>query len=301
MSKSNKIRNVDQGMPSASRFGRSIVLPALLGILFVANAGAQSVQNPIPWLIAETKKSVLPVLVWPSVNNLDPPYLGTCVLVGKEPIILALTCEHILAIKDTAGNTIRYADRIAVLANRIDGSTTMIPAEIVHADAKRDFGLLALNLESIEKSLSVKYIQPSRWQQSDSLHEGETIIYIGYPMGIGVPATVGSTNHPLSRTGIVSQVVPGHHYFLIDGFVQHGHSGSPVFVLFELGRNIPPRWDTYLVGIARGFPQEYTDVLQEVRLERAEGKKVLLNPGFTYVTAMDEIISVLDSLYGIRP
>ena len=54
------------------------------------------------------------------------------------------------------------------------------------------------------------------------------------------------------------------------------------------------------MGIAVAFPEEYAYVLQEVGLEKIDGKKVLLNPGFTAVTALDEVIEVMDKMFEVR-
>jgi hypothetical protein len=126
-----------------------------------------------------------------------------------------------------------------------------------------------------------------------SLHEGDQLLYIGYPMGEGI----GGRNYPLSRVGMVSQLVPGRSWYLMDGFVQHGHSGSPVFLVKEQGFGMPPVYDVYLVGIARAYPSEdFTNVYRKVGYTPTDSLYYALNPGFTYVAALDSLLRVLDSM-----
>ena len=73
----------------------------------------------------------------------------------------------------------------------------------------------------------------------------------------------------------------------MDGFVQHGNSGSPVFLLKQEGDSIPLVWTWSLVGITRSFAP--TDSLL------AEA-----TPGFTYVTALENLFPELSKL-GLHP
>lgn len=131
----------------------------------------------------------------------------------------------------------------------------------------------------------VKYLQKSFWADSKEINEGDFVLYIGYPM----LKELDIHNYPISRIGIISQKIEGENHFLIDGFVQHGHSGSPVFLIKEDENNIPPKWDIKLIGITTSYPSEYANVLEEVKYKETT-QKVILNPGFTVVTSMDVII-----------
>lgn len=107
---------------------------------------------------------------------------------------------------------------------------------------------------------------------------------------------IGKENHPLSRTGIVSQLVQGKSSFMIDGFVQHGHNGSPVFLI----KRVENGWMNFLIGINTSFPKEYGDVFQQISLDKKSGKKIVINPGFSFVTSMDKIIPVLVNKFGFK-
>jgi hypothetical protein len=105
---------------------------------------------------------------------------------------------------------------------------------------------------------------------------------------------VGRKNYPLSRTGIISQLVPGQNSFLIDGFIQHGHSGSPVFLIRREGTSRDTIvFARYLIGITRGYPKEYGDIVEYTQYRKNPAKATILNPGFSVVTSMDCIIPIL--------
>jgi hypothetical protein len=131
----------------------------------------------------------------------------------------------------------------------------------------------------------VTFVQPSRWRSIADLREGDPVLYSGFPLGEGI----GGRSYPLSRTGMVSQVVPGERWFLIDGFVQEGHSGSPVFVP-SLDDNI---WHLNLVGIARAYPGEFRKICRKVGFVPSDTLFASLNPGFTYVAPLDSLFPFL--------
>ena len=125
--------------------------------------------------------------------------------------------------------------------------------------------------------------------QIENLREGESVLYIGYPMSMGIDS---HNNFPLSRVGIISQIRPGSQAFIIDGFAQHGHSGSPVFRIksdFE-----KDSWEVALAGIATSYPREYGTIFEEVVYKKKSGHITIMNPGFTYVLSMNSIIPILD-------
>lgn len=270
------------------------VAAAILGALF-SSVPAQLVQPPVIDLIAQAKRSVLPVRATFYLGQKSAVATGTSVLIGSASRVFVLTCEHVVALKDSMDRTVKYADEITVRINLKQGTAVAVRAELLYTDEQRDFAILGLKGSDVPDSHNALFIQASRWQKLGELREGETAIYVGYPMGIGVE----DLNYPLSRMGMVSQVIPRKTQFLLDGFVQHGHSGSPVFVVREIDSTLPPTWDIQLAGIARAFPPEYSKILEDVRFQTVEGVKALVNPGFTVVTGMDAIISVMREEFGV--
>jgi len=128
------------------------------------------------------------------------------------------------------------------------------------------------------------------WEILDSLEEGKNILFIGYPMNLWE----GKQNYPLSRKGMISQIIKDEKRILIDGFVQHGHSGSPVFLILS-DNNLPPSWKFKLIGITTAFPNEYGEIFK-TEYSKVDSLIPLLNPGFTIVTPMDDIITAFDTV-----
>jgi hypothetical protein len=256
----------------------------------------QYVTVPVEKLIPFVKESILPIICKDSTWN-NKMVTGTAVLLTDETKLVLLTCEHVVAIKDSNNKTIRYASNIFVNMNLEDSTVIRINAMLLYADEKNDFAILAIvpPAENVMKQLNKKInaygIRPLRWTKTKDIQEGESILYIGYPMSMGI----GYSNYPISRIGIIAQLIKGKSTFLIDGFVQHGHSGSPVFVI-KLKNNA---YRLELIGICAAFPDEFTDIYKKVKYEKIDDdKKVLINPGFTFVTSMDNIIPVLVNKFG---
>lgn len=165
---------------------------------------------------------------------------------------------------------------------------------LLHANEKEDFAILAFfNTPDINEKLLKSQILPinsSVWQILDSLEEGKNILFIGYPMNLWE----GKQNYPLSRKGMISQIIKDEKRILIDGFVQHGHSGSPVFLVTS-DNNLPPTWAYKLIGITTSFPNEFGEIYK-TEYSKVDSLIPLLNPGFTIVTPMDDIIKAFDSV-----
>jgi hypothetical protein len=241
-------------------------------------------------MIDLSKKSAVPILcrdsTWPS----SLISAGTAVILGDGERLCSLTCEHVIAIKDSLNRTVRYVSDIRIHMNRLDSTAMPFPVGIIYSDEQNDFAILAIpkDLHDSLNSIHLKIITPSQWLETNQFREGEPLIYLGYPMFMGID----KQNCPLSRSGMVSQIIPGRSFFLIDGFVQHGHSGSPVFLMRSNEKGIV----RYLTGITRGFPEEFADIVQETTYKKETKRKTIVNPGFTVVTAMDVIIPVLKQL-----
>jgi hypothetical protein len=278
-----------------------------VGAVAATAATAQVTQIPWPDLIAETKKSVVPVLARDTSWARDSASQGTAVMIGDKDsarsISLALTCAHVVAATfDTNDLPKRPASEVVLGLGSTGGPATWVPAKVVYFDPRNDLALCRIAPELLPKGIwqrmqpQFTYIQPSHWRGVADIREGDQVLYCGYPMGEGI----GGRSFPLSRTGLISQVVPGQRWFLIDGFVQSGHSGSPVFLVKEKGRNIPPVWDVQLIGVARSYPGEFKNVYRKVRFVPSDTLFASLNPGFTHVAPLDSLFPILAKL-GLKP
>ena len=178
--------------------------------------------------------------------------------------------------------------------NMKDGKAMSIPMWVIYTDEKSDFAVLGINFKKIDEkvinNLVFEVMPPSACKETKDFKEGEKVLYIGYPLSMGI----NEKNYPLSRLGIVSQLIPTSNIFLIDGFVQHGHSGSPVFT-FQFSE-ATSTWNIYLVGIATSFPNEYGNVYKKVRYKLTTELNTELNPGFTYVMSMNLIIPIINKI-----
>jgi len=131
---------------------------------------------------------------------------------------------------------------------------------------------------------------PVWWESENTIREGETVLYSGYPLMLGR----GHINFPLTRTGIISQVIPGQSKFLIDAFVQPGYSGSPVFLIRSIPNVMPTQWDVKFIGIASSYPAHIIPVLRKVQYLKIPNVGVAENPGFAEVIGVSAIRNLLE-------
>ncbi len=110
---------------------------------------------------------------------------------------------------------------------------------------------------------------------SSDIVEGKEIIYIGYPLGLGAE----EKNYPVSRQGLIAQVVKNRATFLIDGFASHGNSGSPVF----------SRKDAKLLGMIISFEPDFIDSFDNKKLML----RIPFNSGISKVVSAEAIRAVL--------
>ncbi|HAD83203.1 MAG: hypothetical protein A2509_11220 [Candidatus Edwardsbacteria bacterium RIFOXYD12_FULL_50_11] len=262
----------------------------LLFILSYATCFAQLTE--IPWndYIRTLKPSVPLIQIISGTEIIHGT--GICVFYNNIPFII--TCEHVVAKKDSNNITIDYAKNITSYFNTKENKTINFPMILLYANEKEDFAILGFyNTPDITDKLSqsqILLIQNELWQTIDSLEEGANILFIGYPMNLWE----GKQNYPLSRKGMISQIIKDKKRILIDGFVQHGHSGSPVF-LISSNNNLPPTWYYKLIGITTSFPSEFGEIYK-TKYSKVDSLIPLLNPGFTIVTPMDEIIIAFDDV-----
>lgn len=269
------------------------LLTLILFLFFIGSIKAATFEKILPGIVETVKKSVVPVVCYYDTNS----SWGTAVIVGNPKISLAITCAHIFLGNDSANVIEKVNEKIKNIYLRLnfeDGSSYKVKADLLYADFKNDFAVLIPYKLPADVKASVIYIQSSLWKTNEEFKEGDKVLYIGYPLNLGIQ----KTNHPLSRTGIISMLSPERDYFFIDGFVQHGHSGSPVFVIKEKGSKYPTQWDFGLIGITIGFPKEFSDLYEETLLIKT-GEKITSNPGFTTVVPMDLIIPQLNKIFEI--
>jgi len=77
----------------------------------------------------------------------------------------------------------------------------------------------------LSKLSNIKYISKSRMLTIDSLQYGLDVLFIGFPLGLGVKLNP----QPIFRYGAISYIDEMNKSFLIDAQVFGGSSGSPVF------------------------------------------------------------------------
>jgi S1-C subfamily serine protease len=272
------------------------LLYQLLGVitvilLFSIHLFAQDYS--LPEVIEKSKKSIIPLI------GLDPNWsnkfrhMGTGIVIGdrKTGKELILTCEHVISIKDSVSRkTARKVKNIYANFNLHNDSIITIPLTVVYSDENNDFALLEFSFSSLlipKDSLHVinLLIFPfDNFDHTRDLKEGEPLLYIGYPMSLGV----GLKSYPVSRKGIVAQNISDSSIFLMDGFVQGGNSGSPVF---RIKQNVYT-----LSGIAQAYPNE----IAEIRYKKVKDQDriAIINPGFTIVKKIDIISEVLIQKFG---
>ncbi|MDD5529627.1 MAG: serine protease [bacterium] len=237
-------------------------------LLFNAIYGIGAQQVPIPKLIKDIKPSIVGVLA----RDINQAGTGVFLSINKKTYIL--TNEHVVALKDSAGKTIKYSEDIVVTFNLKIKRAFFFQAEIEKIDENSDLAALQFYrpVDMPDSLFDAVFVPSNIWKEPGDIKEGETVIYSGYPTGWGLSY---QRNYPLSRIGIVSQVIPGKEDFLIDAFVQPGYSGSPVFLVRENEKDTLSKWMWYFIGIARSYPKIYKNVTDSI--------KIIENPGFANV------------------
>ncbi|MEQ1796704.1 MAG: serine protease [Lacibacter sp.] len=266
------------------------LLSILLAVCLVKISFAQ-VSTPYADVIQKKKKISIPIIGKDRTFNNQFRHMGTSFIVQMEDTncIVFITCEHVVAIKDSiTQKTIRTVEKIFANLNLTNDSILTLPLDVIYRDEINDFAILQLkdlnDLKLTKKyNLSLNMLHIKELDEATDLREGETLLYIGYPMSFGV----GKKNYPISRSGFVSQNIEDSSKFLMDGFVQGGYSGSPVYRIKENPSKM--EWKFKVVGIVQAYPNEYL----YVRPNNSEKIKITTNPGFTIVGKMKPIIEKL--------
>lgn len=143
-----------------------------------------------------------------------------------------LTCFHVIAV-------VPRLESLEVGLNVTTIGKVRFRAYVIRTDPNPgvDLALLRLGLDlrgmpRILDTADIKRRQESNpialsWFAPDTeVQEGLGVVSVGYPLGLG---TGDISNFPVVRFGMIAQVIPGGHTFLVDGVGTHGNSGAPVF------------------------------------------------------------------------
>ncbi len=278
------------------------ILISLIPLLLFNSAFSQfRIQSPNPRpipiidFINSQKKTVVPIILKDRFLSNKEIFSGTGSLITDSAHLklYILTCEHVIRIKDSLGRFLKYSDNIYAILNLSNDSSVKIRLVPVYHDSINDFSLLEI---SSLPTIPSKYkwetypIPFSFLSKTENLKEGETIFYCGYPMAFGV----GKKNHPVSRVGIISQIVQEYYYILIDGFVQGGYSGSPVYSIRRVNNN---SWEIDMIGIIQAYPTYYENIISS-KSGLKEERLAVINSGFTYVIKLDIVINILRTKFG---
>lgn len=272
------------------KYIKSMLFIVLSSIFFQTSF---SQDYTLPDIIEKSKKSIVPIIGSDTKWTSQYRHLGTGIIIGDRKLgkEYILTCEHVISIKDSiTGKTIRSVKTLYVNFNLHNDSIITVPLRLIYSDENNDFALLEYSLAGIPAPkdslhrINLMILPFDNFDNSQELKEGEPLLYIGYPMSFGV----GLKSYPVSRRGIVAQNIKESSTFLMDGFVQGGNSGSPVFRIQQ---------GVYkFAGIAQAYPNEFGEVMYK-KLKETD-RVTIVNPGFTIVKKIDVISAVLISKFG---
>jgi len=281
--------------------GYSVVSLLLLITAASAQPGKHAVYRTGPALqgmISAAKPTVVPIDVHldsalPSGGVSRRMQQGSAVVLARVVSdsfkACALTCTHIFFFDRSGGHWLRPATDATLRLNLADGTSAVARGRLIMADTLHDVALVALAFRKLT-GVHLVGVPPSGWFSAESLREGDAVLYIGYPMGLGID----SSNFPLSRTGTVAQLTDDRSRFIIDGFVQAGHSGSPVFVRHEGTAPEGSFEQLRLCGIVTSYRPE---IISEAG---QDSLSVQTNPGFTTVVALDAVLPRLRAFFNLR-
>lgn len=199
-------------------------------------------------LIAAGKQASVFVKADYKVGNSMVSKTGTGFIIdtSKSPGLAVITNKHILQ-HNINGQTI-IPFHITVKVNMSDLVPTLCDASIVALHDNYDLGLLHFKLpqskppDAVLKTSSdgIEYysIKSNAFLLEDSviddedLREGLEVLFSGFPLDFGADSY---HNYPVTRKGMIAQVLLGAHEIVIDGFASHGNSGSPVYCVTDKG------------------------------------------------------------------
>jgi hypothetical protein len=252
------------------------------------------ISVPFPEII-EMKKSISIPIIGYDRDYKGYRHLGTGFIIDLEnsdttkQCYSIVTCEHVINVKDSVTRkTIRTIDKLFANLNLDDGSIITVPLTVMNYSVRYDLAVLEINWDSLNRTtqklnFKLSVVGINSIDTTNEIREGETLLYIGYPLSLGV----GKKSHPISRQGFVAQNIKDSSKFLMDGFVQGGYSGSPVYRIFE--RKGEKKWVFKVVGIVQAYPNES----KKIKSKESQEMSVVLNPGFTIVGKLNTLVRLL--------
>ncbi len=233
--------------------------------------------NNLPKKINELKRTSLSIEV-ADKNLKSANSIGSGFLMIKNNVHYAVTNYHVV-------NNVP-ANKILIVGMNYEMKKQYSTVEQVYSDQKHDIAVLKIgiifslinNLKIDSTLFKPSAVGISLFEKSTNIHEGEGVILIGYPLGLGSEFT---GNQPISRIGIVAQAPHGSmNTFFIDGIASHGNSGSPVFNAQNMK----------LLGMIIGFPSDYIAAYDENKQLIA---KLPYNSGLSLCATADIIMKTI--------
>ena len=222
------------------------------------------VLDNLPKFIEQLKRTSVLILLTDKKVIVGTGFLT----MDSNKTILVITNKHIVSL----------GKPIFVRVNAAEKTMDYL-ADVFKIDNDLDIAVLGLKRTSAEQQwISTDLIIPIEMYGSESdVVEGKEIVYVGYPLGLGVE----EKNYPVSRQGLISQVIPNKKTFLIDGFASHGNSGSPVF----------SKKDGKLIGIVSSFEPDFIDSYENNNLM----SRIPFNSGLSKVVSIEAIRALINT------
>ncbi|MDP3786954.1 MAG: serine protease [Candidatus Omnitrophota bacterium] len=195
-------------------------------------------------------------------GSVIPPQTGTGFLIdtATSPGLLIVTNKHIL--QRIIDNELKLSNEIKAKVYLSDLEPTFCETQLVAVHESYDLALLQLKLPpALPQDVNLKIspdgkpyygIKATKFSLEDDIlseseiKEGHDVFFSGYPKGLGIE---DAANYPVTRKGMIAQVVPKRGEVIIDSFSSPGNSGSPVYC-FD-GDKLK------LLGIQKGFLRDY--------------------------------------------
>lgn len=219
-----------------------LLLP--LFFLLINMLSAQELPLPEQW-----KKAIVPI----EVNKENEKGENTLITVGTgflvhndRGIVFVVTCRHVVEHTPQSYITFKIKEADAILALPIGSEKFHF---LYHDNPAIDLAISAIPSIS-GATLDYYAIGLDMFMVTDSIYEGENILFLGFPMAIG-----GEKATPVCRSGIVALKKESEYSFLIEGNAFPGNSGSPVFLkqsVFNFrSKSIGKATIPYLIGIIK--------------------------------------------------
>lgn len=214
-------------------------------VLVISSANGQKMPLPNKW-----KKAIVPIEFKTQTSEGDDTLItvGTGFLVhNQRNILFVVTCKHV--VKNLPN---------AYLSFHVKGTNSTIPVAIgsenfhfvFHENTAIDIAVSAIPTIS-GAELDIDAIGFDLFLSSDSIFEGEEVLFLGFPMRIGSNSFV-----PVCREGIIALAKETDHSFLIEGTAFPGNSGGPIFlrpVIYDFRTNSIGLTKPYFIGLVSQY------------------------------------------------